>query len=167
MRCTNCGDWVYRRNSIDDDLRNLERRAASGDLGAIERLRRVRARAQITSSGPKIAFRMVDKPAPWAGPDATVRRVDLENTMHSGPPSESVPTMWDGGRVWWSKDYNSHVLVIPDEGECAQFWHETEGQVNLYSVNGAGEVRWEITASDVEYDNDDGYAAALAFGLID
>ena len=168
--CPFCIQRFNRRYNPDEDMREIERQAASGDAEALQRLRRMRERARIRTAGPRLAFEMMQRDAPWRGAGATVWVVNLEDCIRRGPPNNLVPTLWDNNRVFWSKNYNSYVMVIPREGEQGQFWHETEGQVNLYSVNGQGEIRWSITASDAESASEGGFGgegAAQAFGLID
>jgi len=157
-----------RRNS-DSNMRELERQAAQGDTIAIQKLRRMRERAHIRASGPRLAFEMVEVEAPWRGEGETVWVVNLENCMRQGPPSHQVPVLWNSNRIYWSKNYNSYVMVVPKDGDQGEFWHETEGQVDLYSVNGAGEIRWNISARDAESLPSGGFGgegAAQAFGLL-
>jgi len=160
MRCRNCGGWKYRRNA-EDIIRKLERLAAAGDFDAQERLRRIRRRSQKTVTGHKVAFKIYDRM------DQLGRIEKVVNLERGFTHPIDVPTLWDEGRVWWSKDYNTYVLVKPPEGEQGQFWHEIDGHVNLYSVNGAGEIRWMVTVQDAEDPYDEGYFAAKAFGLVD
>ena len=162
MSCENCGGCDCKQRNPDEGMREMERRASMGDPLARRKLRIMRKRADIRLSGPRLAFEMVRREGVW--------RVDLENCLREGPPSHAVPTFWDDGRVFWSENYNSYVLVIPQDDEQGQFWHETEGQVNLYSVNGSGEVRWDVTAFNAENAPEGGFGgegAAQAFGLID
>jgi len=161
MKCPCCGGDIrsFHRKNPDEEIRKLERLAVSGDPSAKRRLRQLRRRAhRASSSGAGLAFRwMSDEP-----------RINLENALRRAPSPETVPTFMDNGRVYWSEGFNSYVMVQP-QGQPGQFWHETEGLVNLYSVNGHGEVRWEVTARSAEnpYSDWGGEGAAIAFGLVD
>ena len=62
--------------------------------------------------------------------------------------TESVP-----GKVYWSQRGNSYVLA---EGEppCGDeegygVWRVDGKWARLYSVNGAGEVRWDVRATNI------------------
>jgi len=77
--------------------------------------------------------------------------------------------------VYWSYRSNSFVLVASEHGQF-----EFNGQrVNLYCINGIGEIRWDVRPSDVQralayvaegkldssWDCAESLAAARHFGL--
>lgn len=76
-------------------------------------------------------------------------------------------------RVFWSARCNSYVL-IPDPAR-GEFQTPDGRNVSLVSVNGAGEIRWTVTRSQVDFqikngfkggDGEESLAAALHFGLV-
>lgn len=107
------------------------------------------------------SYKMVS--APWLGPDATARRVDLGDALRSRP-RQMGRVAPDG--VFWSEGGNSYVLA---EGES--FYHpDLDRKVDILSINGCGEVRWRI---DPTYDggistfDHEAINVAQAFGLAD
>lgn len=78
--------------------------------------------------------------------------------------------------VWWSHRCNSYVLC---EGSERSHFTLDGRKVNLYSVNGIGEVRWDVMAHSIEsglrleaqgkldpsYDSAEQLEAARYFGL--
>ena len=79
-------------------------------------------------------YKMV--PAPWIGPGAKIRRVDLGSSLRRmGRRGELNP---DG--IYWTVGGNSYLMV-----EGSDFYHaDTDQTVDVLSVNGAGETRWKI-----------------------
>lgn len=65
------------------------------------------------------------------------------------------------GRVWWSDRHNSYVMV-PDEKGNFLFKGK---KVQLLSINGIGEIRWNVEKYDFGRDNEQGEAIE-AFGLV-
>lgn len=63
-------------------------------------------------------------------------------------------------QVFWSQQHNSYVLVADESG----WWTAEDGTAcDLYSVNGAGEVRWVVSSFNGNTTGD--RDAARYFGL--
>ena len=65
--------------------------------------------------------------------------------------------------VFWSEKCNSYVIVEPRDPDRALFTHPEHGPVNLISINGMGEIRWDTLPWDV--DKPEQKAAMEFFGL--
>lgn len=100
-------------------------------------------------------------PAPWMGEGKMVRRIDLRDALRT------MGTLGHIGRdgVFWCDGGNSYVMVAGED-----YWHPKLGKVDVYSINGCGEVRWHIgigyTGEPIIGPKGD-RAALIAFGLID
>ena len=92
------------------------------------------------------------------------RRVNLEGALRSFPRVEATQGYVDSHGVFiGSAEDNmpTYVLVEREDGPWT-----CEGQrVALYSVNGAGEVRWDITSAD-GWGGNAAKQAIEAFGLV-
>lgn len=64
----------------------------------------------------------------------------------------ALRTMRTSPDVFWTERANSYVLVQDDDGRAP--WMHNGTPVYCYSVNGIGEVRWNLTPRDVyEYED--------------
>lgn len=57
---------------------------------------------------------------------------------------------FDPPDVFWSERGNSYVMVEPRDPERALFFHPEHGPVNLVSINGLGEIRWDVLPWEVD-----------------
>ncbi len=70
-------------------------------------------------------------------------------------------TMTSQSCYWTTKTYSSYILVKSDSPK----WETEDGSsVRLISVNGLGEIRWEVSPYS-SWGGDDGQEAVKAFNL--
>ncbi len=65
--------------------------------------------------------------------------------------------------VFWGEKGNSYVVVTPRAPEQATLIHPEHGSVNLVSINGLGEIRWNVQRFDAR--QSEGHAAMKFFNL--
>ena len=96
---------------------------------------------------PVKAFKLKTIPAPWRGEDATQIVVDLEDALRGFPRPHETQGFVDRQGVFIGailRNMPTYVMIESPEEQIVRPWLQGERLVNLWSVNGGGECRWNV-----------------------